>query len=469
MNHYTYQYLSHHPQIKKALFVVDKIPAIFTIESIIKESSLEEIYLYGRDTCAVIEFSVNDIDGHEIKTIDKKSIAKIGVDKSDFYVFFIDCIDEELYDDVKQFRPANVVFDFNWTGEIDYKIWEDYREFAQTIKIAVLKSSICYKLLDWEKDENSDIELSVIFPMYKVADYLPKLIEGITAWDAPYVEFLFVNDGSPDNSAEIIKKYQKKDARIKLLNKENGGCASAREFGLEHSKGRYVCLIDPDDFVDESMLKKLLFKALSGSYDIAYCGYNEYYNDTGKSRPVPDLLYGPYDNGTENREEIQKLIPFLRVGIWRMIFRREMLLEHNIHFYTDLKRFDDLPFKVQTLLHAKSVIAIPEHLYYYRLARVGQDVAANDERLYVHFDIFKHLDEDFKNTSAGKLMDLYHVVKIQTHAWGIKKLKKEFVKEYLSRAKKDLLVFYSPKQLKKVACLYCRDTKKTLKRILRAK
>lgn len=67
---------------------------------------------------------------------------------------------------------------------------------------------------------------------------LNQCIESVTAWKAPYVEFLFVNDGSPDNSREVVLKWAKEDPRIKLLDKPNGGCASARQYGLESCKGK---------------------------------------------------------------------------------------------------------------------------------------------------------------------------------------------------------------------------------------
>ena len=65
--------------------------------------------------------------------------------------------------------------------------------------------------------------------MYNVEKYLDQCIESVTAWKAPYVEFLFVNDGSPDHSREVVLKWAKQDTRIKLLDKPNGGCASDRQ------------------------------------------------------------------------------------------------------------------------------------------------------------------------------------------------------------------------------------------------
>ena len=110
----------------------------------------------------------------------------------------------------------------------------------------------------------------------------------------------------------------------------------------------------------------------------------------------------------------------------------------QIHFYTDLRRFDDLPFKIEVFAAAKSVIAIDEYLYYYRLSRPGQDVAADDERLYVHFDIFDHLDKSIVSQKNQILNDCLQVSKVQTHLYAMNKIKAEFVKTYKERAKKDL-------------------------------
>lgn len=319
-----------------------------------------------------------------------------------------------------------------------FKLWELYRNDTTYIQIKTLRGGKNAQVLYWEKDKNNDIELSVIFPMYNVAPYLDQCIESVIEWKAPYVEFLFVNDGSPDNSRDIVLKWAKKDSRIKLLEKENGGCASARQYGLEQAKGKYIGFIDPDDFIDESMFRKLLRAAMTGSYDVSYCGYNEYYENTKETKRVEDVLGFPYCDGSTDQRKIWELIMYCRVAIWRGIYKRELLRKNKIHFYTDLRRFDDLPFKIEVFSAAKSVVTIQEYLYYYRLARPGQDVSADDERLYVHFDIFKYLDISIGEKKNQVLNDCLQISKIQTHLYALSKIKAEYKKIYLERAKEDL-------------------------------
>ena len=104
---------------------------------------------------------------------------------------------------------------------------------------------------------------------------------------------------------------------------------------------------------------------------------------------VDDALGVPYCDGTTNTQEILNLITYCRVAIWRGIYKAEMLKKNNIHFYTDLRRFDDLPFKVETFAAAKSSHSGSGIFILLQTCKTRtRDVAADDERLYVHFDIF---------------------------------------------------------------------------------
>lgn len=355
------------------------------------------------------------------------------------YALVFECLEDSL--DILRFqswKPTYLIGEITSQGISSFEIWEHFRNHCQRIQIATLRGNMEPQILDWQKNDSSDVELSVIFPMYNVAKYLDQCIQSVTAWKADYVEFLFVNDGSPDNSREIVLEYAKTDKRIKLLDKPNGGCASARQWGLDRAKGRYVGFIDPDDFIDESMYRKLMRAAMTGSYDISYCGYKEYYENNGQTMDAPDTLGWPYNAGTTNPRDIQALIAYARVAIWRGIYKMEMLQKHDIHFYTEIRRFDDLPFKVETFAAARSVITVEEHLYYYRLARPGQDVAADDERLYVHFPIFAHLNKSVAGAKDQRLTDYLQLSKLQTHRYALEKIRPEFVKEYARQAREDL-------------------------------
>ena len=437
-------YLNSHPEIHTIVLLIGDSYDYAYLKNFIKEAHIKKLILVGSLLGRDIDTLINL---YERDKKDDKGISLGELKYIDYSSFDGNCAGCTLC--AENVLPHVLLETVSWKPErllatieqgyiSAFKIWEEYKEYCSYIQIKTLRRDKEPQILEWQKKEENNIELSVIFPVYNVAAYLEKCIATVTSWTAPYVEFLFVNDGSPDNSREIILEWAKKDYRVKLLDKENGGCASARQFGLEHAKGNYIGFIDPDDFVDESMFRKLLRAAMNGSYDISYCGYNEYYENTKKTKRVEDALGWPYCDGTADEQKIRELMIYSPVAIWRRIYKAELLKKNGIHFYIDLKRFDDLPFKIETFASARSIIAVPEYLYYYRLSRPGQDVSADDERLYVHFDIFEYLDSSIANTFDARLTDYLQICKVQTHIYALQKIRTEYKKIYLKRAKDDL-------------------------------
>lgn len=438
-------YINKYKEIKSILILLEHDKTFEEIVPIFFSHQFTKVYFYS----SKLELLCNV--KKQCRNLEKNSEAKIPEIITGTYeymkgmqkeleidaVFFDSSVYFQAIQSLIKYKPKWVLGRI-WETEADnFSIWEQFRVCSEFIFLQNIKKNNAIRIIDWEKKEY-EIELSIVFPVYKVEEYLKKCIETVTVWDVPYIEFIFVDDGSPDNSVEIIKEYQKRDSRIKLIHKKNGGCASARKKGMEEAKGRYIGFVDPDDFINPLMYKKLFYAALSGKYDISYCGYNKYYESSGQVEKVSDALGYLYFEGTCDEKVIRALIYGARVAIWRGIYRKEFLKKNKISFYEDLKRFDDLPFKVETFAKAKSVIAVPEYMYYYRLKRPGQDVACDDERLYVHFDIFKHLDRFMKATKNQQLLDYLQIVKVQTHFYALEKIQKKFRKKYIRQMRIDL-------------------------------
>lgn len=437
-------YLNTHPEIDRVVLLVGEEYGYEQLAEFVRDGNVRNLVLvssFASEKLAELKrkldyehFLGNTNIPEQFEYVDVYSFH--GLDGN--WALCADWVESQVLLACRKWNPT-ILLTMLWEAQVSaFRLWEAYRECCTYILIKTLRWNKEPQILAWEKREGNNVELSIVFPMYNIADYLEQCIKSVTAWKAPYVEFLFVNDESPDNSREIVLKWAEKDSRIKLLDKKNGGCASARQHGLEHAKGRYIGLVDPDDFVDETMFRKLFASAMTGSYDISYCGYNEFYEDLGTTKQVADALGEPYCDGASDQRKIWELINWSRVAIWRGIYRADMLKEKGIHFYTDIKRYDDLPFKVEVFAAARSVIALQEHLYYYRLSRPGQDVSADDERLYVHFDIFKHLNESIASKRNARLTDHLQICKIQTHLWVLEKIKPELRKEYIERAREDL-------------------------------
>lgn len=111
--------------------------------------------------------------------------------------------------------------------------------------------------------------ISIIIPVYNVQNYLRECIDSVIAQTYKNLEIILVDDGSPDKSGEICDEYSKKDARIKVIHKENGGLSDARNVALDIAKGEYIGFIDSDDYVEKDMFETLHTLAVEHNAEIS--------------------------------------------------------------------------------------------------------------------------------------------------------------------------------------------------------
>jgi len=123
--------------------------------------------------------------------------------------------------------------------------------------------------------------ISVIVPVYNVAQYLPRCIESILAQTHSNIELILIDDGSSDESGAICDEYAAKDSRIITIHQENAGASASRNAGLDAANGEWIGFVDADDFIDATMYEKLLAAAIANGVQMAACGYvNRHPNGT---------------------------------------------------------------------------------------------------------------------------------------------------------------------------------------------
>lgn len=129
-------------------------------------------------------------------------------------------------------------------------------------------------------------KVSVIVPVYNVEKYLERCLNSLVNQTLQDIQIIVVNDGSPDNSQEIIDRFEKEyPDKLKGYIKENGGLSDARNYGMQFVEGEYVAFVDSDDYVDETMYEKLYNKAIEEDSELVVCGYykvndGNIYNDS---------------------------------------------------------------------------------------------------------------------------------------------------------------------------------------------
>ena len=206
--------------------------------------------------------------------------------------------------------------------------------------------------------------ISVIVPVYKAEKYLARCVDSVLSQTFTDFELLLIDDGSPDNSGLICDEYAKKDSRVHVFHKENGGVSSARNLGLEKAAGEWIVFIDADDWILPNTFSECMDKC-DGS-DMLRFGYTSVYDENGSVTidKLPEVL---------SVQEFLGLVVKRRtaVAVWGAIFRREVFLSNGIFFDTTLRMGEDWLVLVNVILHSKKVNFLQLPLYQYNKYNEG--------------------------------------------------------------------------------------------------
>ena len=250
--------------------------------------------------------------------------------------------------------------------------------------------------------------ISVIVPVYNVEKYIRACLDSIINQTYRDLEIILVDDGSTDNSGAICDEYAKKDSRIKVIHKENGGQSVARNIGLQKAKGEFIGFVDSDDSIELDMFESL-FSAIQ-NVDIAICGYNLVAGD----KRIESGLLG--QNKTLNQAELWKeIFGNLNNAVWNKLFRRELL--SGICFDAKFAHGEDLIFNILYLKSAKTGKYINRYLYnYYKRGdsittgkftkRKLLEVDSKDEALRLVQEIYPTMTETAKKYSFRARMNI---------------------------------------------------------------
>ena len=185
-------------------------------------------------------------------------------------------------------------------------------------------------------------KISVVVPIYNAESYLSKCLDSIVGQTYENLEIILVNDGSKDKSLEIMEEFHQKDARIKIINKENAGVSSARNRGIEEATGKYIIFIDADDYIEKNMFEVLEKDLFQNNVDISMCGYRNVDingNILYESSPMDEKYF---DSKTFKSNLFKK--EYYRELICNKLFKLEIIKENNIRFREDIHINENILF-----------------------------------------------------------------------------------------------------------------------------
>lgn len=233
------------------------------------------------------------------------------------------------------------------------------------------------------------VKISVIVPVYNCEDYLDESIKSILNQSFKDIEVICVDDGSTDDSLNILKELSKQDTRLKVYTQENQGASVARNNALEKASGDYIYFFDADDYAVEDCLEKVYSNAVNNDSDMVIFYFDHYIKnafsrhcniDLDKKFPEVD-----YNNFTFSYKDYKQYAFKGASAPWFKLYKKDFLDKHeNIKFPVNLN-LEDVPFHIMTVLKASKISFIPEFLYHYR---VDNPNSLSNTRLKSYKDIF---------------------------------------------------------------------------------
>lgn len=214
--------------------------------------------------------------------------------------------------------------------------------------------------------------ISIIVPVYNIEKYLPRCLDSLIGQSFLDIEIIIVDDGSTDGCYYICEEYGRKDPRIVVIHKTNGGLVSARKVGMKAARGEYIAYVDGDDWIEPQMYEQMYQKMIEENVDIVMCGRFEDMADTSKK------VFHGVKEGRYKKQELQKLVypkmisgdTFFEWGIfpglWDKLFRRDCIEMFQLAVDDRIAMGEDAACTYPCLLNTNSIYVIHECLYHYR-------------------------------------------------------------------------------------------------------
>ena len=239
-------------------------------------------------------------------------------------------------------------------------------------------------------------KVSIIIPVYNAEAFIDETIESLLNQTLTDCEYIFVNDGSTDNSLKVLQLYAVKDTRIVVIDQVNQGISVARNSGVNISTGEYIGFMDNDDYVKPDMYETLYNDAIANKADIivskTILGRDGKYIIKESIFPVGKV----YDNDFIQENIITNLLKTEDLfAVWNKLYKRTLVEEFNVRFPKNRNIEEDSMFNFQAFNKAAKVEFLDYSGYYYR------DVAINESRKFIERDYFQRAVEryhfDYKN------------------------------------------------------------------------
>lgn len=256
-----------------------------------------------------------------------------------------------------------------------------------------------------------DVFFSIIIPVYNTARYLAACLDSVLSQNTDMrYEIICVNDGSTDESGDILEKYRNDFSSIRVITQENRGLSVARNVGMRNAKGDYILFLDSDDVLADHALQQM-YEALDKNTDIDMLAFNSelWYADNTESCILPNVTFN-HEQMIEYKQGMDYYVDFVKKRKWGpsavcfYLFKRLLLIENRLEFEAGLLHEDEL-FVPQVMAVAGKTLTLPVCCYKYRMrnesithSQTNKNALAKKYIAHELYELFKRNNKQNKYT-----------------------------------------------------------------------
>lgn len=280
--------------------------------------------------------------------------------------------------------------------------------------------------------------VSVLVPIYNVEKYLDQCLQSLVDQTFSDFEVICINDGSKDGSRSIIQKFMDADSRFKVIDKENSGYGISMNMGLDAARGKYVAILESDDFYEPFCLEKLVATAEAHDSQVVKANFWLYW-----SKPEKKELFKIIDDQESGRTMApidDKAIFFRKPSIWSALYNRDFLNSHQIRFLeTPGASYQDLGFCFKVWAASDRASFIDDAVLYYRQDNESSSVNSAS-KVYCVCDEYRSMEQyvhDYCSSNEPELKAILERMKFDSYLWNYERLSDELRKEFVEFASKE--------------------------------
>lgn len=270
-------------------------------------------------------------------------------------------------------------------------------------------------------------QISVLIPVYNNEQYIEDCIKSISNQTLQDIEIIIINDGSTDNTKNIIENLQKKDNRIQVINKKNTGYGDSLNTGIQKAKGEYIAIVESDDYIKDTMLETLFEYAKKHNCEITKANF---YNAGNKQKEYTSKYF---NNTIENITTFPQMI-LIQPSIWSSLYKKDFLTKNNIKFSTSKgASYQDISFHFISMFLAKGIFFLNMPLYYYRTNNSNSSTHSNDKPFAIYKEL-KIINAFLKNKVINKEQKtIINIFKYKIMMWNFFRTKNKYNKIILNK------------------------------------